>query len=106
MREACYCGRHGEVEDREPVRRNGRTEALRCPRCGHLDTLPYLAAARRSVFEEAERRSLERLAEGTRAGHGRDRAPWQGLEGASGNLGKEKGGGVQDRRDSSRVHNL
>ena len=77
MREACYCGRVGEVEDREPVLRDGRTEALRCPRCGHLDALPYLdAAARRLVFEEAERRSLEGLVEGPRAGRGRDRAAW------------------------------
>ena len=75
MREACYCGRVGEVEDREPVWRDGRTEALRCPRCGHLDPLPCLdAVARRAVFEEAKRRSLEGLAEGARAGHGRDRA--------------------------------
>jgi hypothetical protein len=65
------------VEDRHPVLRDGRTEALRCPRCGHLDPLPYLDAdARREVFEESERRSLERLAEGARAGHGRDRAAW------------------------------
>lgn len=77
MREACYCGRSGEVEDREPVLRNGRIEALRCPRCGHLDPLPYLADdARREVFEEAERRSLERLTERVRKGHGRDRAAW------------------------------
>jgi hypothetical protein len=69
VRESCYCGRVGEVEDREPVWRDGRTEAFRCRRCGHLDALPYLdAAARRSVFEEAGRRSLERLAEGTRTG--------------------------------------
>ena len=75
MREACYCGRVGEVEDREPVWRDGRTEALRCPRCGHLDPLPCLdAVARLEMFEEAERRALERLAEGARAGHGRDRA--------------------------------
>lgn len=67
MLEACYCGRRGDVEDREPVRRNGRIEALRCPRCGHLDPLPYLGPdARREAFEEAERRSLERLVEGTR----------------------------------------
>ena len=77
MRESCYCGRVGEVEDRHPVLRNGRTEALRCPRCGHLDPLPYLDDdARRGVFDEAERRSLERLAEGARAGHRRDRAAW------------------------------
>ena len=31
---------------------------------------------RHSLFVEAERRSLERLAEGARAGHGRDRAAW------------------------------
>ena len=78
MRESCYCGRVGELEDREPVWRDGRTEALRCPRCGHLDPLPCLDAdARLKMFEEAERRSLERLAEeGARAGHGRDRAAW------------------------------
>ena len=77
MRESCYCGRVGEVEDREPVLRDGRTEALRCRRCGHLDPLPCLEAdVRHSVFEEAERRSLERLAEGARAGHGRERAAW------------------------------
>ena len=77
MREDCYCSRPGEVEDREPVWRNGRTEALRCRRCGHLDPLPYLdAVARLEVFEEAERRSLESLVEGARAGHGHDRAAW------------------------------
>ena len=77
MRESCYCGRVGESEDREPVLRDGRTEALRCPRCGHLDTLPCLAADdRREVFEEAERRTLERLAGGKRTRHGLDRAAW------------------------------
>jgi len=78
VRESCYCGRVGESEDREPVLRDGRTEALRCPRCGHLDPLPCLDAdARLKMFEEAERRSLERLAAGARAGgHGRERAAW------------------------------
>ena len=77
MRASCYCGRVGEVEDREPVWRDCRTEALRCPRCGHLDPLPYLDAdARRGVFEESERRSLERLAEGAGTGRGGDRAAW------------------------------
>jgi hypothetical protein len=82
VRESCYCGRVGEVEDREPVWRDGRTEALRCRRCGHLDALPCLDdAARRSVFEEAERRSLEGLAEGTRTGHGRGSADRTGTLG-------------------------
>ena len=77
MRESCYCGRGGDVEDRHPVLRDGRTEALRCPRCGHLDPLPCLDAdARREAFEEAERRSLGRLVEGVRAGRGRNRAAW------------------------------
>ena len=77
MREACYCGRVGEVEDREPVYGGARIEALRCPRCGHLDPLPCLDAdARREVFEEAEWRTLERLAGGKRTRHGLDRAAW------------------------------
>jgi len=73
VREACYCGRVGEVEDREPAYGGaGRVEALRCPRCGHLDPLPQLDDdARREVFEEAERRSLDRVVEGTPAGPGR-----------------------------------
>ena len=75
MREACYCGRVGDMEDREPVLRDSRTEALRCPRCGHLDPLPQLDADdRRAVFEEAERRALERLARRTRSEDGHDRA--------------------------------
>ena len=77
MRESCYCGRVGEVEDRDPAYEGDHVEALRCPRCGHLDALPQLAAAaRHSLFDEAERRSLERIVEGARAGHGRDRAAW------------------------------
>ena len=77
MRESCYCGRVGEVEDREPVYEGARVEALRCPRCGHLDPLPQFDDdARRGVFDEAERRSLERLVEGARAGHGRDMVAW------------------------------
>jgi hypothetical protein len=70
------------LEDREPVLRDGRTEALRCPRCGHLDPLPCLdAVARLEVFEEAERRSLERLAAGARAGRGRGSADRTGTLG-------------------------
>ena len=77
MREVCYCGRRGDVEDREPVWRDGHSEALRCPKCGHLDPLVHLDDfARREVFEEAERRLLEKLAEGARMGQGRDRATW------------------------------
>lgn len=74
MREVCYCGRGGDVEDREPVWRDGHSEALRCPRCGHLDPLVHIDAdARREVFEEAERRLLERLTERSWPGQERDR---------------------------------
>jgi hypothetical protein len=77
VREVCFCGRAGDFEDREPVWRDGHSEVLRCPRCGHLDSLPQLDdAARRSVFEEAERRLLERLSEQAGHGQGRDRATW------------------------------
>ena len=43
MREVCFCGRVGEIEDREPVDADGGP-ALRCPSeaCGHLDRLDWL----------------------------------------------------------------
>ena len=57
MRETCYCGRTGEIDDREPVATSDGNEALRCPDCGHLDRLEWLPEeARRHVFEEVERR--------------------------------------------------
>lgn len=59
MRESCYCGRTGEIEDREPVATEDGGQALRCPSeaCGHLEYLEWLPGeARRHVFEEAERR--------------------------------------------------
>ena len=58
MREVSFCGRVGEIEDREPVVADGGP-ALRCPSeaCGHLDRLDWLPEeARRHAFEEAERR--------------------------------------------------
>ena len=57
MREACYCGRSGEVEDREPVVTGAGGQALRGPDCGHLDRLNWLPEdARRRAFGEAELR--------------------------------------------------
>ncbi|CAA9389576.1 MAG: hypothetical protein AVDCRST_MAG01-01-433 [uncultured Rubrobacteraceae bacterium] len=52
MRESCYCGRVGEVEDREPVLRDGRTEALRCRRCGRMQ-----ARGRRQVCKQGGRQN-------------------------------------------------
>jgi len=61
MQEACYCGRMGEVEDREPVRDGDGREALRCPECGHLDHLSWLPAdARARAFAEAKGRAIGR----------------------------------------------
>ena len=57
MRESCYCGRTGEIEDREPIVTDAGKQALRCPDCDHLDHLQWLPEeARRHVFEEAESR--------------------------------------------------
>lgn len=42
MREICYCGRVGEVEERTLVIDDDGKEALECPECGHLDHLSWL----------------------------------------------------------------
>jgi hypothetical protein len=58
MQEACFCGRVGQVEDRELVVVEGK-ETLRCPdeACGHLEYLGWLPEdARKLVVEEAARR--------------------------------------------------
>jgi hypothetical protein len=63
MREACFCGRIGEVEDREPVRSALGEEVLQCPEeaCGHTDRLELLPEEiRRLVLKEAPRRSAAR----------------------------------------------
>lgn len=63
MREACFCGRTGEVEDREPVTTATGEPAMRCPggACGHTDRLEWLPVeTRRLVVEEAVRRSAAR----------------------------------------------
>jgi hypothetical protein len=54
MLETCYCGRTGEIEDREPVVDDEGRRALRCPDCGHLDHLSWLPVeSARRMFEEA-----------------------------------------------------
>jgi hypothetical protein len=51
MREICYCGRTGELEDRMPVTDRDGRRALECPECGHLDHLSWLPEdARQRVF--------------------------------------------------------
>ncbi len=43
LRESCFCGRSGDVKDREPVLDSEGRWALRCPDCGHLDYLQWLS---------------------------------------------------------------
>ena len=42
MLEICYCGRTGELEDRNLVSDDDGREGLECPQCGHLDHLSWL----------------------------------------------------------------
>lgn len=42
MREICFCGRNGALEDREPILDSRGRWVLRCADCGHLDDLEWL----------------------------------------------------------------
>lgn len=42
MLEVCFCGRIGDVRDREPVLDEGGKWLLKCRDCGHLDDLGWL----------------------------------------------------------------
>ncbi|HEX5504282.1 MAG TPA: hypothetical protein VFW96_16775 [Thermomicrobiales bacterium] len=65
MRETCFCGRAGEIEDREPVYAGDGEWALACPACGHLDHLRCLTpAARHRTLTEAMRRHATRRPSG------------------------------------------
>jgi hypothetical protein len=60
MREVCFCGRIGPIEDREPVVTEDGRRALGCPDCVYLDRLDWLPEdARRHAFEESERRQTK-----------------------------------------------
>ena len=57
MRESCYCGRSGEISDREPVTLKDGVTGLACPSCGHTDRLEWLSGeARGLILEEAIRK--------------------------------------------------
>ena len=65
MRETCYCGRIGEIEDRVPVDTEDGERALMCPSegCGHVDRLEWLPEETRTLLiEEAERKSRQAAA--------------------------------------------
>ena len=57
MRETCFCGWSGDVEDRTPVAAIDGRCGLVCPSCGHLDLLDYLPpSARLMTIAEVVRR--------------------------------------------------
>jgi hypothetical protein len=57
MREVCFCGWSGDVQDRLPIYLSDGDWGLVCPDCGHIDYLSWLPeAARRATLLEAERR--------------------------------------------------
>jgi hypothetical protein len=57
MRESCFCGRGGELEDREPVLDATGRWLLRCPSCSHIDELGWLTEeAALMVWGEARSR--------------------------------------------------
>lgn len=49
MREVCFCGREGRVEDRILVNDDLGELALRCPACGHLDYMRWATEDRRAL---------------------------------------------------------
>ena len=60
MRESCFCGRSGELEDRKPALGDKGRWVLRCPDCGHVDDLAWLDEdATLMVWSEARRRRAD-----------------------------------------------
>ena len=54
MREVCFCGWSGDVEDRLPMYLSDGDWGLVCPACGQVDLLLWLPeAARRATLREA-----------------------------------------------------
>lgn len=57
MQESCFCGRSGDIQDRNPLLDNDGRRALECPDCGHPDYLEWLPEETSIlVWEEAQRR--------------------------------------------------
>ena len=68
MQEVCFCGRSGDVRDREPIVDDDGRRALRYLSCGHLEHLEWLSeAASLPVWEEARRRRELSVGQGRHA---------------------------------------
>ena len=59
MQEVCFCGRSGDVRDREPIVEDDGRRALRCLSCGHLDYLEWLGEGAGSLLWGDARRRRE-----------------------------------------------
>jgi hypothetical protein len=59
VRESCFCGRDGELEDREPILDARGRWMLRCPVCGHRDDLEWLSEEHALVVWGESRRRRE-----------------------------------------------
>ena len=50
MREVCFCGRTGELEDRLPILDSDGRWMLICPECSHVDDLVWLSEEARLLL--------------------------------------------------------
>ena len=57
MREVCFCGWSGDIEDRLPINLSDGNWGLACPNCHQVDPLLWLPeASRHTALIEAVRR--------------------------------------------------
>ena len=57
MREVCFCGWHGALEERDLVYAGDGEWGLECPGCRHLDRVSWLPAhLRDDIFSTAHHR--------------------------------------------------
>lgn len=61
MKEGCFCGRRGEITDRDPILDEAGRWALRCTECGHTDYLEWLQEEASLVLWGEARCQLEEL---------------------------------------------
>jgi hypothetical protein len=62
MREVCFCGWLGELEDRGYVYLGEGESGLACPQCGHIDRLDFLPEQnRRDLLSGAWQKQQARI---------------------------------------------
>ncbi|MDP9375622.1 MAG: hypothetical protein M3Q65_24870, partial [Chloroflexota bacterium] len=67
MREVCFCGWAGDLEDRMPVYAGDGEWGLECPKCRHLDRLHWLPEHIRQRVLDGARQQREGGQTGPRA---------------------------------------